>query len=144
MKLVFCNYCKGRAELVKGSALFPEAKDLYYKKFWRCDPCKAHVGCHPGTTNPLGTLAKSKLRRKRHLVHLEFKKKWMRGRHKKSRAKRKIAYAWLAGKLGTPAEKTNVGMFDEDMCSKALEVLKPNNKENAIDFGFVKYKPEKK
>ena len=123
MRLVICQYCKGRAELLKGSALFPGKNELYFKSFWRCEPCKAHVGCHPGTDEPLGTLATQRLRRLRHIVHLRFDKKWRRGRLKKRRRKRSEAYVWLAGKLEIPVEQCHIGMFDERMCERALEIL---------------------
>ena len=123
MRIVVCKYCKGRAELVNGSTLFPGAEELYYHKFWRCKSCKAHVGCHPGTDKPLGTLATHRLRRLRHLVHLSFDKKWKKGRLKKRRKKRTQAYIWLAAELGIPTERCHIGMFDEKMCERVLEIL---------------------
>ena len=124
MRLVICQYCKGRAELLKGSALFPGKNELYYKKFWRCKTCNAHVGCHQGTDKPLGTLATQRLRRLRHLVHLAFDKRWKKGRLKKQRRKRSDAYIWLASELGIIVDRCHIGMFDEKMCERALEVLK--------------------
>ena len=144
MKLVICQYCNGRAELVRGSSLFQDSKEFYYCKFWRCAGCKAHVGCHPGTDKPLGTLAKQNLRRLRCIVHLAFDKRWKNGRVKKRRRKRSAAYIWLAAELGIPVEQCHVGMFDERMCERALEVLGHSNREDEIDFGFVRYEPEKK
>ena len=118
MRIVVCNYCKERAELVRGSALFPGAKELYYHKFWRCAPCKAHVGCHPGTDEPLGTLATQRLRRLRHTVHLRFDDRWKNGRLRKRRKKRSEAYVWLAEKLEIPVEQCHIGMFDEKCVKK--------------------------
>ena len=141
MRLVICSYCEGRAKLVNGSALFPDIKELYFKNFWRCEPCKAHVGCHPGTDKPLGTLATQRLRRLRHTVHLRFDKRWKNGRLKKRRRKRSEAYVWLAEKLEIPIEQCHIGMFDEKMCERALDALGKTTK-SEIDFGFTRYEPE--
>jgi hypothetical protein len=75
MRIVICSYCIGRAERVKGSAIYPQYEKLKDKLFWQCAPCGAHVGCHPGTDKPLGTLAKARLRRLRHECHVVFDKK---------------------------------------------------------------------
>lgn len=110
--------------LTCGSALFPQRERLHDKLFWACAPCKAHVGCHPGTNKPLGTLAKAVLRKLRHDCHIAFDKKWIRKRRGRNRSrKRSEAYIRLAGNLNIPVEQCHFGMFDKKMCARALEVL---------------------
>lgn len=67
-----CPYCKENAQQVQGDALYPHRPDLKQKTFYWCKPCDAYVGCHPGTTDPLGTLANKNLRFQRGLAHCAF------------------------------------------------------------------------
>ena len=36
---------------------------------------------------------------------------------------RTAAYVWLSEKLGIPTELCHVGMFDEETCRRALDIL---------------------
>ena len=72
-----CPYCEKVPELVTGDKVYPHRKDLYSKWFWRCEPCNAYVGCHPGTKNPLGTLANQELRAWRLQAHHAFDPIWL-------------------------------------------------------------------
>jgi len=58
---IICNYCGNNAEMVSGDAIYPHRPDLYHRKFYRCQPCGAYVGCHEGTDKPLGRLANAEL-----------------------------------------------------------------------------------
>jgi len=127
VRLVTCQYCGKMAELVTGEVIFPHLGALHKKKFWRCEPCKAHVGCHPKKTRPMGTLAKVELRSLRAKVHDFFDQKWKRKRRSRgSRKARSEAYSWLADQLNISPAQCHVGLFDEDLCRKALEVLNEN------------------
>lgn len=124
MKLVICQYCGKKAELVTGKVLFPHLENLYGKWFWRCEPCKAHVACHQKTTEPMGTLAKVELRSLRSRVHSVFDQKWQRKRRSRgSRKARSAAYKWLADQLNINPTQCHIGLFNEEMCRKALEVI---------------------
>lgn len=75
---VICSYCNKPAELVTGKEIYPHRPDLYPKKFWRCRPCTAYVGCHKPNagygdgTRPLGRLANAELRAAKSAAHAAF------------------------------------------------------------------------
>jgi hypothetical protein len=125
--MVDCSYCQRPAELVGGSVVYPHRLDgsLAAKKFWICAPCNAWVGCHPGTTNPLGRLANAELRRAKQAAHAVFDPLWeakMRRDGCKKHVARGAAYRWLSEQLGTPFEETHIGMFDVEQCQRVVEV----------------------
>lgn len=111
-----CDYCGRRARLVTGRELYPSLPDLAFKRFHRCDPCDAHVGCHPGTTNPLGRLANASLRRAKRAAHKAFDPLWQEGGMSRTQA-----YAWLSRTLGIAGKDCHVGMFDEATCARVVE-----------------------
>lgn len=59
---MICSYCNNEAKLVSGNVIYPHRPDLAYLRFWQCAPCAAYVGCHKGTTKPLGRIANAELR----------------------------------------------------------------------------------
>lgn len=93
--VVNCGHCGQPAALVTGEQVYPHRRDLWHKPFWQCVPCKAHVGCHPGTTHPLGSVADAELRRWRSRAHEAFDPLWKEGAMRRGQA-----YAWLAKTLG--------------------------------------------
>jgi len=114
---VVCPYCGKPAELVTGAAIYPRRSDLHGKSFYRCNPCHAYVGCHPGTTNPLGRLANAELRRAKMAAHAAFDPIWKTGR-----MKRGVAYEWLAKRLEINKSDCHIGMFDIETCKRVTEV----------------------
>lgn len=119
MNQVTCSYCGKDAELVAGNVVYPHRWDLTDKKFWRCVPCDARVGCHPGTTEPLGRLADGLLRRAKMDAHAAFDPIW-----KRMMMKRTEAYGWLAKQMGIPEEDCHIGMFDLEQCNKAIQICR--------------------
>ena len=117
--MVICLYCNKKAELVGGDVIYPSRPDLACKKFYLCTPCDAFVGTHRATCAPLGTLAKPKLRLLRKNCHALFDPIW-----KNKHLKRKDAYKWLSENLEIPADKCHIGMFNQIMCKKAINLLK--------------------
>lgn len=115
---VWCNYCHRDAELVGGNKIYPHRPDLLHKKFWRCTPCEAYVGCHPGTDKPLGRLANAELRRAKQRAHAAFDPLWKSGT-----MRRKDAYAWLAGAIGVAKQNCHIGMFDVDACRATVAAV---------------------
>lgn len=113
-----CPYCQQEAKLVGGDVIYPHRADLYRKKFWMCAPCKAYVGCHPTTEEPLGRLADAELRKAKIEAHAAFDPLWM---HTFSRMSRGEAYAWLAAQLGVSKNECHIGMFDVDTCRRVVE-----------------------
>lgn len=116
---VECQYCKQPAELVTGNRIYPNRPEFAKLKFWRCTDCDARVGCHPGTRNPLGSLANGKLRKLRSRVHDDFDWIWKHGHMKQNEA-----YSWLASRLDITVKSCYIGKFNEKLCEKAIAILK--------------------
>ena len=116
MSEILCPYCWNPAQLVDGGVIYPHREDLYAKWFWRCHPCNAYVGCHPGTQNPLGRLADPELRRAKMAAHAAFDPLWKNGA-----MSRKEAYAWLAQALNLSPDDCHMGMFDLNGCKRVVE-----------------------
>jgi len=115
---IICQYCHEEAELVGGKTIYPHRFDLHHKAFWRCEPCGAYVGCHPGTQKPLGILADEILRRWKSKTHAAFDPIW-RGNREMSR---KQAYSWLASELKIHKSQCHIGMFNIDMCKRVINL----------------------
>ena len=118
-----CPYCASKSELVKGSVIYPHRNDLYNLNFWLCAPCDAYVGCHKGTTNPLGRLANKELRSAKSEAHKFFDPLWHNS-EKPRRHARNAAYSWLAEALGVPTQECHIGMFDVETCRRVVEICK--------------------
>lgn len=112
---VQCRYCQTSATLIDSAYVYKKS----YGPIWYCGNCGAYVGVHKNTHKPLGILADSSLRNLKKGVHRHFDPIW-----KRKRMTRQKAYRELAKKLGIPIEKCHVGMFDEEMCLKALTAIK--------------------
>ncbi len=112
-----CPYCSAVAVLVGGEVIYPHRPDLAAKKFWRCAPCMAYVGCHPHTTNALGRLANAELRAAKQAAHAAFDPLWKKGQQHRS-----TAYAWLAERLGKQDGTCHIGMMDVADCKRVVEV----------------------
>lgn len=116
---LLCPYCASKPELVGGDVVYPHRHDLYAKWFYLCRPCDAYVGCHPGTTKPLGRLANAELRKAKNAAHAAFDPLWKDGKRK-----RKEAYAWLATQIGVAGKNCHIGMFDVETCRRVVEVCR--------------------
>jgi hypothetical protein len=113
---VACPYCEQSAVLVTGAVIYPRLPELADKAFYRCAPCEAHVGCHPGTTTPLGGLANKELRMARIAAHQAFDGLWRVGRMKRGHA-----YQWLASQLGIDQAVCHIGQFDVAQCQRVVD-----------------------
>lgn len=123
--MTICAECGGTAELVAGVKVYLHRPYLHGRKIWLCR-CGAYVGSHPGTSRPLGSPAGPQLRRLRSLVHAGFDPLWQRKITRDGVARheaRAAAYNWLSDAVGTPPERTHVGMFTVDECRRALSAL---------------------
>lgn len=110
--------CSTKTVLVAGAVIYPGRMDLASKPMWLCPSCAAYVGCHPGTTDALGTPAGPALRRMRNLTHRVFDSLWRSGEMSRGQA-----YAWLRRTLELTAEQTHVGLFDEALCRRAINAV---------------------
>lgn len=120
-----CPYCARPAVLMQDSSPLYRGRD--YGPVWICRPCNAWVGCHRGTTTPLGRLADAELRRAKMAAHAAFDPLWQakmrRDKVSKKRA-RGAGYAWLAQQLGIPREECHIGMMDAALCRRVVDVCK--------------------
>ncbi len=117
---VVCPYCGAKARLADSSEIYGKSYGPAYlcSNYPRCD---AYVGCHPGTTKPLGRLANKELRQWKKGAHRYFDRLWKGPNATFTRAD---AYAALAAKLGVTAERCHIGMFDVAQCKAAVEAAK--------------------
>lgn len=119
-------------DLVTGAVIYPHRPDLHKKPIWLC-PCGAYVGCHPNTTDPLGSPAGQKTRHARQYVHRVLDPIWKNapdfyGPDMKAGKARRIArtrtYAYLGNKMGLGKKRTHTGMFNIPQCRTAYRILK--------------------
>jgi hypothetical protein len=103
--------------------IYPHRPDLAKKRFWRCIPCKAYVGCHPDSDWPLGRLANAELRAAKVRAHAAFDPMWRRGG-----MTRNDAYTWLAKALGIERECCHIGEFDVELCESVVSVCEAKGK----------------
>ena len=103
-KPTICRYCGGIIRLVP-------AADVYGSN--------ARVGCHKGTTRPLGDVANEILRLKRIEAHQVFDAYWQ-----KMHISRTKAYQWLARELKLSEEETHIGGFEIDTCQRVIDLCR--------------------
>lgn len=134
-----CPYCGGGSTLVTGEKVLPQLQEVADRHYWLCDAgCDAYVGCHPGTTVPLGTLADRNLRLARRELHQRYLdpiwqqaidhpayagnrfREWKRDEIIKRARER--TYEWLGEQLRLPGP-AHVGHFDLETCGRASEIL---------------------
>ena len=124
---VLCPYCGSEAKLVGGLAIYPHRPDLGGKKFWRCKPCDAYVGCHEAGngqgdgTKPLGRLANAELRKAKKDAHYAFDRLWLDSPNR--RRARGAAYAWLADAMGLTADECHIGEMDVQQCRQVFRLV---------------------
>ena len=120
-----CRYCGGAVRLVSASKVYGPAAaarlGIERQSFYQCQNCNARVGCHPGSTRPLGNLANEALRMKRMETHHVFDSFW-----KERGMSRTQAYKWMAKKMRLSEELAHIGGFEIDRCQK---LIKPYEKE---------------
>src|ERR1700744_1800251 len=130
-KIVICQYCGGNGKLESSLKVYQQ--DFGY--IWICEnypSCDAYVGCHKDTKSPKGWMANEELRIYRKEAHKLFDKLWsekIKRLNKKNGINYKIrkhvrstAYAWLAKELQIESRHCHIGMFDIEMCKRAIEV----------------------
>lgn len=112
-----CPYCQQAAQQVGGLHLYPHREDLTDRTFYVCDPCNAYVGCHKGTTTPLGSLANAVLRDQRKLAHRAFDALWKQGIYGRGDAYRRLAKA-----MNLAREDCHIGMFNLEQCKHVIQL----------------------
>lgn len=118
----YCPYC-GQDAVLHRTSMHVFRRD--YGPIWECPSCSARVGCHPGSTVPLGGLANAAARKARSDAHAAFDRLWYAkiGRDGCSKHEaRSAAYAWLAKQLGITAQDCHIGQFDRVMCILVVDI----------------------
>ena len=125
-----CRYCGGMIRLVPASNIYGEAVakrlGLEKERIYQCQNCNARVGCHRGTSRPLGNVANETLRLKRMETHRVFDGFWKRRGMTRSQG-----YRWLAAQLGLPKSLTHIGGFEMEQCQKVIDLCEKAEKEAA-------------
>ena len=120
--MTICRYCGGVIRLVPAWTVYGESTDRLGKQgemIYQCQNCNARVGCHRGTTRPLGNVANEVLRLKRVETHQAFDAFW-----KQRRMSRTRAYQWLAEQLGLPEGGAHIGEFEMDQCQRVIALCR--------------------
>ena len=99
---------------------------LEREMIYQCQNCNARVGCHKGTTRPLGNLANEVLRLKRMETHQVYDAFW-----KRSGMTRTQAYKWLAEQMNLTEDRAHIGSFEMDQCQMVIELCRKNSEEAA-------------
>lgn len=113
-----CPYCGGGSVLTDSAEVYRKS----YGPIYICRPCRAWVGCHDGTTTPLGRLANAELREAKKQAHAAFDPIWQarRGDGRPLRMGRSAAYRWLADEMGIDRAACHIGMFDVEQCRQVV------------------------
>jgi hypothetical protein len=103
-----CDECNSdKVRLILNEVLFGVRKGAW-PYVYHCEVCKASVGCHPGTFEPMGRMAGRRVRRLRHEAHVAFDQLWQGGL-----MNRTAAYRWLAEQLRIPFEWCHIAWLTE-------------------------------
>ena len=118
--IMYCPYCGGRTEFRSADGIYHDNRDgtmLYVcRNYPRCD---TYVRVRPGTTDPIGTLANSRLRALRKEAHRYFNQLFEKGVMTK-----REAYEWLSQMIGLPMSKTHIGLMGEYYCELVIQESK--------------------
>lgn len=112
-----CCHCDQPSVLEIGSVISPFNPSVKHKWFYFCEPCYAWVGCHKYSKRTLGYPANSELRAMRIKTHSLLDSLW---NTKNGRTK---AYRWLSKKMKLHADETHIGMFNEEKCNRAIQLI---------------------
>lgn len=126
MTEVTCPYCGQPGRLRETSTHLYNGRD--FGPVWECPgTCQAYIGCHKGTTTPLGRIANNELRAAKMLAHGAFDALWKRkmARGFPKHEARNAGYKWLAGQLGIPQSECHIGMMDVETCKRVREICNP-------------------
>ncbi len=113
-----CRYCKAPVALSNNSRIYGRSYGTW-PWVYHCTKCDSHVGTHPGTDIPLGTLADAPLRKHRSAFKDTFNPLWVNSLG--GRWSRTKAYTWLAGVMKIPVHQCHGAWFDEAQCIAATQ-----------------------
>lgn len=123
-----CPNCGSAVELVNNSIVYGKEQGRW-PFVYRCVAlaCNSHVGLHPFTDIPLGTLADHQTRVARTEAKAVFKPMW-----EQYGMDRNAAYRWLGDKMGiAEVRHVHIGWFSLEQCQRVIEIcsaMKSNQK----------------
>lgn len=98
-----------------------------FGQFYGCPrwpACEIKIGCHPGTTKPLGIPVDGETRQARIRAHDAFDVLW---RGDSARMTRKEAYRWLADELEIDPSDCHIGRFGSETCDRVVDLVEAFN-----------------
>lgn len=108
--LIYCCNCKSdmTCSMVCGREVYSHLPHLHKLSFWKCSTCKQHVGCHKGTTTPLGCIPTPDLKYARRCIHELIDPLWKSGKIKRGKL-----YRELSKDLGYEYHTAEIRSIDE-------------------------------
>lgn len=119
-----CDNCsKPHVKLVNNSQIYGQERGTWPYAYI-CLTCRAYVGCHQGTYNPLGKMAVPSIRRRRAKLHELFDIVWQEGW-----LTRFDAYRWLAIQLDIEnINDCHIGELSKENLDKAILLMQSHSK----------------
>jgi hypothetical protein len=116
-----CPHCQGTVGLYNNRKVYNGREFGKWPYVYLCEnvACGAHVGLHPETDIPLGTLATDAIRQARQIAKSSFNDLHEDGGPMASRT---AAYEWLAAKMGIEVGTCHIGWFNEQQCDRVVEL----------------------
>ncbi len=107
---IYCIGCDKEIEarLTTGKEMYPHRADLAEMQFWKCDTCGSFVGCHKGSTRPLGYLASQEIKTWRKNIHMILDPLW-----KSKKIGRSQAYAYIGNRIGRTYHTAEIYSVEE-------------------------------
>lgn len=121
---IFCCKCNElvKAYLTTGKEIYPHRRDLFNLMFYKCPKCGGYVGCHKGTTDPLGVIPTQELKRERIKIHNKMDVLW-----KKGQIRRKDLYKKISQRIGYEYHNGTTKTIEE--CKCVLKIINDIKKE---------------
>lgn len=116
---IFCTGCQIEvdARFTDAKEVYPARPELAALRFYIHDVCGASVGCHKGTTKPLGFLATPEVKKWRKIIHGILDPLW----HTR-RIPRGKAYAYISHRLGRTYHTAEIYSVEE--AKQIYEIVK--------------------
>lgn len=111
---VFCPYCNQLALWCENKVVYGCNYGKSYMCYY-CADCKAYVGCHLNTRQPLGTMANRETRQWRIATHSLLDPLWQSGQYE-----RREVYKLLRARLG---REVHVGESNIAQCKEIIGCL---------------------
>lgn len=113
-----CPYDRARVVSVSpGHDLYPYGS-VDYGIRWVCTTCRAHVGCHLNSGQPLGTVANAEDRALRNRGHELFDRQWRSGK-----MGRRAAYRWLQDVTGLDRSRAHFARLNGEELRRVVSLL---------------------